>query len=225
MGQMLTLTSSDGFKLAAYLAQPSGKPRGAMIVVQEIFGVNRHIKGVADGYAADGYVSIAPAFFDRVQPGLDLGYGPADIEIGRGYIPKVDMGKAVQDLSAAVAHVTAHGKVGVVGYCWGGRVSWVSSAQVDGLACAVSYYGGGVPGLGELKNKVPVMFHWGELDQAIPLDSVNELLSKRAELAANSFVYKGAGHGFNCDERGSYNAESAKVARERTLDFLRRHIG
>jgi len=225
MGQMLTLTSSDGFKFAAYLAQPAGKPRGAMIVVQEIFGVNRHIRGVADGYAADGYVSIAPAFFDRVQPGLDIGYTPQDIEVGRSFIPRVDMNKAMLDLAAALAHVKAYGKVGVIGYCWGGRAAWVSAAQVDGLTCAVSYYGGGVPGLADFKNKVPVQFHWGELDHAIPLDSVKEFLGKRPELAAASFVYMGAGHGFNCDERGSYNAESAKVARQRTLEFLRRHIG
>jgi len=225
MGQMLTLTSSDGFQLAAYLAQPAGKPRGAMIVVQEIFGINRHIRGVADGYAADGYVSIAPAFFDRVQPGLDLGYTPQDVEVGRSFIPRVDMNKAMLDLAAALAHVKGHGKVGVVGYCWGGRASWVSAAQVDGLACAVSYYGGGIPGLADLKNKVPVMFHWGETDHAIPLDSVKEFLARRPELAANSFVYTGAGHGFNCDERGSYNADSAKTARQRTLDFLHRHIG
>jgi carboxymethylenebutenolidase len=225
MGQTLNLTSSDGFKFSAYLAQPPGKPRGAMIVVQEIFGVNGHIRSVADGYAADGYVSIAPALFDRVHPGLDLGYSQPDIEKGRSYIPKVDMDKAIQDLSSALAHVKAHGKVGVVGYCWGGRVSWVSAAKVDGLACAVSYYGGGIPGLADLKPKAPLMFHWGELDQAIPIDSVKEFIGKHPELAANSFVYPGAGHGFNCNERGSYNPEAAKQARERTLGFIRKYVG
>jgi len=225
MGQMVTLTSSDGFKLPAYVAQPSGKPRGAMVVVQEIFGVNRHIRSVADGYAADGYVAIAPAFFERVQPGVELGYAPPDIEKGRGLMAKLDMDKAIQDLSAAVDHVKGHGKVGVVGYCWGGRVAWIAAAKVEGLACTVSYYGGNIPGLADLQPRVPTLFHWGETDQAIPIDSVKAFLGKRPELAANSFVYPGAGHGFNCDERGSYNAEAAQLARQRTLDFIRRHVG
>jgi carboxymethylenebutenolidase len=225
MGQTLELTSPDGFKFSAYLAPPAGKPRGAMIIVQEIFGVNRHIRSVADGYAADGYMSIAPAVFDRVKPGLEIGYTPPDIETGRGIMAKVDMDKAVQDFSAALAHVKSSGKVGIVGYCWGGRASWVSAARLDGLACAVSYYGGGIPGLADVKPKVPVMFHWGETDHAIPLDSVKEFIGKHPELAAQSFVYPGAGHGFNCDERGSYNPEAAKLARQRTIDFIRQHIG
>jgi carboxymethylenebutenolidase len=225
MGQTLNLTASDGHTFSAYLAMPQGKPRGAMIVVQEIFGVNHHIQSVADGYAADGYVSIAPAFFDRVQRGVNMGYTSADVEVARGFIPKVDMDKALLDAQAAMAHVKSHGKIGMVGYCWGGRVGWLSNAKIDGLACTVSYYGGGVPGLAELQAKVPAMFHWGELDQAIPIDTVHAFNAKHPELSANSFIYMGAGHGFNCDERGSYNAEAAKIARARSLDFIRKHVG
>ena len=225
MGQMVNLTSADGHSFPAYVAQPTGKPRGAMVIVQEIFGLNHHIKSVADSYAADGYVSIAPAFFERVHKGLDIGYTPQDIENGRAIMMKVDMEKVVVDVAAAVAHVKGHGKVGLVGYCWGGRVAWVSAARVDGLACTVSYYGGGVPGLASLKGKVPVMFHWAELDHAIPLDTVEAFTKAHPEVAATSFIYKGAQHGFNCDERGSYNAEATKIARGRTNEFLLKHLG
>lgn len=225
MGQKLNLTASDGFTLSAYLAQPQGKPRGAMIIIQEIFGVNHHIQSVADGYAADGYVSIAPALFDRIKPGVNLGYSPQDIEVARGYLAKVDLDKALVDVTAAVSHVKGNGKVGLVGYCWGGRVAWVSAARLEGLACTVAYYGGGVPGLADLKPRVPVMFHWGETDQSIAIESVKEFIGKRPDLGANSFIYPGAGHGFNCNERGSYNAEAAKLARQRTLEFLRKNVG
>lgn len=221
MGTMIELTSTDGFTLAAYVAEPAGKPRGGLVVVQEIFGVNGHIKRVADGYAADGYLAIAPAFFDRVQRGVTLGYAPADIETGRAFIPKMNMDDVMRDVTAACARVQTAGKVGVVGYCWGGTVSWVAAAKAP-VACAVSYYGGGVVANGALQPDVPVMFHWGEQDHAIPMDGVRKF--EAAHPAEVSFVYP-AGHGFNCDERGSYDAASAKLARERSVAFLRKYIG
>jgi len=219
---MIELTAGDGHKFAAWRAEPGGKARGALIVVQEIFGVNSHIRGVADGYAADGYSVVAPAFFDRVERGLDIGYTPADIERGRAFIPKMQWDKVMLDAAAALAEVKAAGKVGIVGYCWGGTVSWMSAARLSGLACAVCYYGGGIPSNAGEQPKVPVMFHWGETDHSIPLEAAKKVAA--AHPSAQSFIYK-AGHGFNCDQRGSYDAESAKLARTRSLEFLRKHVG
>jgi carboxymethylenebutenolidase len=222
VGKMIELSAADGHKLAAYRAEPKGKPRGALIVVQEIFGVNSHIQSVADGYAADGYLAIAPAFFDRAQRGVDLGYAPADIEVGRTYIPKMQWDKVMLDAAAGLANVKSAGKIGIVGYCWGGTVSWMGASRLAGLAAAVTYYGGGITANSGEKAKCPVMSHWGETDHAIPIDGVKKFLSEHKEVT--SFVYP-AGHGFNCDQRGSYHAESAKTARERSLEFLRKHIG
>jgi carboxymethylenebutenolidase len=144
MGKMIELTASDGHKLAAYRADPSGKPRGGIVVIQEIFGVNSHIKAVADGFAADGYLAIAPAMFDRVQKNFDVGYTPPDIEQGRALRAKITIDMAMMDAQAAVKEAAKAGKVGIVGYCWGGLVAWMASARVSGLSCAVPYYGGGI---------------------------------------------------------------------------------
>ena len=222
MGKNIELTSSDGFKLGAYRADPAGKPKGAIVLVQEIFGVNHHIKAVADGYAADGYAVIAPAYFDRVQKDFDVGYSQADMEQARAIPAKMDWGKVAADTQAAVNELKAAGKVAVIGYCWGGTVAWLSACKVDGVAGAVAYYGGGVPGMVGDKPRVPVMFHWGEKDHAIPMDAVKKV--EAAHPTAQSFVYP-AGHGFNCDERGSFDAGSAKQARERTLEFLKKNVG
>src|SRR6266704_2338833 len=194
VGKMIELSAGDGHKLSAYRAEPKGKPRGGLVVVQEIFGVNSHIRSIADGYAADGYLAVAPAFFDRAQRGVDLGYSQADIEVGRTYIPKMNWDNVIKDAAAGRDEVKSAGKVGIVGYCWGGTVSWMAAARLAGLACAVCYYGGGIA-------KKAAAQHPG----------------------AQSFVYP-AGHGFNCDQRGSYHAESAKLARSRSLEFFRKHI-
>ena len=222
MGKTIELTAADGHKLSAYVAEPAGKPRGALIVIMEIFGVNSHIRSVADDYAKEGYLAIAPAMFDRVQPGLDIGYTPPDIEVGRAAMQKMKLDDAMKDVAAALAHVKSAGKVGIVGYCWGGTVSWKSASSVDGLACAIAYYGGGIPGLIGEKPKIPVMFHWGETDQSIPLDKAKEVAAAHKD--QQHFFYP-AGHGFNCDQRGSYNAESSKQAKTRSLEFLRKHVG
>jgi carboxymethylenebutenolidase len=222
LGKQFKLTTTDKHQLGAYRADPQGTPKGGLVVVQEIFGVNSHIRSVADGYAADGYLAIAPAFFDRVERGLDIGYTPADIERGRAFIPKMQWDTVMKDAGAALANVKSSGKVGIVGYCWGGTVSWVSAARLSGLACSVCYYGGGIPGLTSEQPKCPVMFHWGETDHAISLADAKKAAAAHTE--AQSFIYQ-AGHGFNCDQRGSYHADSAKLARTRSLDFLRKHIG
>jgi carboxymethylenebutenolidase len=222
MGKTIELTAADGHKLSAYVAEPAGKPRGALVVIMEIFGVNSHIRSVADDYAKEGYLAIAPAMFDRVQRGLDIGYTPADIEVGRSAMQKMKLDDAMKDVAAALAQVKSAGKVGIVGYCWGGTVAFKSASSVDGLACAIAYYGGGIPGLIGEKPKIPVLFHWGETDQSIPLDKAKEVAAAHKD--QQHFFYP-AGHGFNCDQRGSYNADSSKLAKSRSLEFLRKHVG
>jgi carboxymethylenebutenolidase len=194
------------------------------VVVQEIFGVNQHIRKVADSFAADGYVAIAPALFDRVERGFETGYGPQDIERGRATRGKLSTDQALMDVKATVKELAKGGqKVGVVGYCFGGTIAWLSSTRVDGVSAAVGYYGGGVADAAEEKPKSPVMLHFGETDASIPMDAVEKV--KKAQPNVPIYVYAGAGHGFVCDERGSYQADAAKQARERTIDFFRKHIG
>lgn len=222
MGKMIELTASDGHRLAAYRAEPTGKPRGGIVVIQEIFGVNSHVKSVADGFAKDGYLAIAPAMFDRVQRNFDVGYTPEDIAKGRELRPKITLDMAMKDTQAAVNEAKKAGKVGIVGYCWGGFVAWMASAKVSGLSCAVPYYGGGILDNADIEPKVPVMGHFGEKDSMIPADGVRKLAEKHKK--QQIFIYP-ADHGFNCDQRGSYNAPAAKQARSRTLEFFRKHVG
>ena len=222
MGSLIELTAADGHQLAAYRADPPGKPRGAIVVIQEIFGVNSHIKQVADGYAAEGYVAIAPALFDRTQKNVDLGYSPDDIAKGREIRGKVTNDMAMKDTEAAIKAVSNAGKVGIVGYCWGGLITWLAAAKLAGLSAAVPYYGGGILDNADLQPKVPLMGHFGERDTHIPVDGVRKLAEKHQKYQI--FIYA-ADHGFNCDQRGSYDAPAAKLARERTLAFFRKHVG
>ena len=222
MGQMIELTAADGFKLSAYRADPVGGPRGGLVVAQEIFGVNGHIRSVCDGFAADGYVAIAPALFDRCERGIDIGYTPEDIARGRELKAKSPIDPALRDVAAARDAVAGAGKVAIVGYCWGGYVAWMSAARAPGLAAAIVYYGGGViEAIGE-QPKCPVLGHFGERDHNIPVEGVRKVAA--AHPAAQIHMYA-ADHGFNCDQRGSYDAASARLARERTLAFLHEHVG
>jgi carboxymethylenebutenolidase len=222
MGKMIELKASDGHKLAAYRADPSGKPRGAIVVIQEIFGVNSHIKQVADGYAADGYLAIAPAMYDRLERNFDVGYTPPEIERGRALRAKINLDQAMKDVEAAVKEGAKAGKVGIVGYCWGGFIAWMASARVPGLAASAPHYGGGILDNADIEPKVPVMGHFGDKDQHIPVEGVKKLAEKHKK--HQIFIYA-ADHGFNCDQRGSYNAPAAKQARSRTLEFFRKHVG
>ncbi len=222
MGKKIQLKAADGHQLDAYVAEPAGKPRGLIVVIQEIFGVNSHIRSVADGYAADGYLAIAPAMFDRAQKNYESGYTQPEIAAGVEIMKKMDMDKAMLDVQAAIDHGKSAGKAGIVGYCWGGAVAWVAAARAKGLAAAVSYYGGGVPGLANEKPKVPVMFHFGETDHSIPLEKAKEVAAKHPEATTH---YYPAGHGFNCDQRGSFHEASAKQALQRSLEFFRKHVG
>ena len=222
MGKNIELQAADGHRLSAYVAEPSGKARGAVVVIQEIFGVNSHVRAVADGYAADGYLAVAPALFDRVQPKYESGYTQPEIQAGIGLKGKVANDQALADAQAAIDYAQRAGKVGIVGYCWGGTIAWYAAARARGLAAAVSYYGGGVPELKDEKPKVPAMFHFGETDHSIPIEKARAVAQAHPEVTTH---YYAAGHGFNCDMRGSYHEASAKEARARTVEFFRKHLG
>ena len=219
---MIQLIASDGHKLDAYRADPAGKPRGVVVVVQEIFGVNSHIRSVADGFAADGYLAIAPALFDRARRNVELGYAPEDIAAGRELKAASPTDAALLDIAAAVRAAAPAGKVGVVGYCWGGYLTWMAAAKLPSLSCAVPYYGGGILDNADVVLRCPVMCHFGERDSMIPVEGVKKLAAKYGD--QQIFVYP-ADHGFNCDQRGSFNAEAAALARKRTLEFFRTRIG
>ena len=226
MGLFVDLTAADGFVVPAYVAEPAGKPKGAIVVVQEIFGVNAHIRAVADGYAAQGYLAVAPATFHRVQPGVELGYTEADMKTGFGYKTAVEALPApgvLQDLQAAVDYAARAGKVGIVGYCWGGLLTWRAAEQLNGLAAAVPYYGGGMTAGDEpaRKPKVPVLAHFGDHDHGIALDSVEAF--KAAQPGVEVHVYA-ANHGFNCDHRAAYDQPAATLALQRTLAFFDRYL-
>ena len=227
MGQFTELRSADGLNFPAYVAQPAGKPKGAIVVIQEIFGVNPHIRSVADGYAKDGYLAVAPATFHRVKPGVELGYSENDMKEGFGLKQAVENLPApgvLADIQAAIKHGAQAGKVGIVGYCWGGLLTWRAACLLDGLAAAVPYYGGGMTTQEEVarKPKCPVMAHFGAQDHWISLDSVEAF--KKAHPEVEVYVYD-ANHGFNCDQRGSYNEAAARLARQRTLAFFAKHVG
>jgi carboxymethylenebutenolidase len=222
MGETIKLTAADGHNFSAYLAKPQGKPRGAIIVVQEIFGVNHHIRSVTDRFTADGYVAIAPAMFDRFERNVDMGYTPESIAHGRSIKVQVTQEMAMADLAVTVDAVAHAGKVGIVGYCWGGFIAWLASAFLDGISCAVPYYGGGMLEHQDIRLRVPVMGHFGDRDAIIPAIGVKQLQAKHP---SHTFFLYAAEHGFNCDERGSYDAAAADLARERTLAFFRQHVG
>lgn len=222
MAGFIELTATDGHTFRAYVASPAGQPRGAVIVAPEIFGINSHIRSVADGYAADGWLAIAPALFDRAQRGYETGYSPDEIQAGIAVMQKVSIDDALTDVTACVKHASAAGRVGIVGYCWGGTVSWVAAARVDGLACAAPYYGGGMPGYVGEQPKCPVMMHFGEQDTHPSLEQARAIAAAHPSATAHFYA---AGHGFNCDQRGSYDRVAALAARERTVAFFQKHLG
>ncbi|MDM7951501.1 dienelactone hydrolase family protein [Hydrogenophaga sp.] len=226
MSHVIELTAADGFACPSYVAQPAGNPKGGIVLLQEIFGVNSHIRSVADGYAAEGYLVVAPATFHRVKPGVELGYTEADMNEGFGYKTAVEALPApgvMQDIQAAIEEAAQGGKVGIVGYCWGGLLTWRSACTLSGLSAAVPYYGGGMTAGADaaLKPQVPVLAHFGDQDHWIPLDTVEAF--RKAQLGVEVQVYA-ANHGFNCDQRGSYNEAAAQLARQRTLAFFARHL-
>lgn len=218
----ITLTAADGHQLSAYVAGPEGASR-ALVVVQEIFGVNRHMRRVADAFAAEGYAVIVPALFDRTERGVALGYEAADVARGRDLRGTIDAGKTLLDVLAAAAALPPAAKRGIVGYCWGGTVAWHGATRSAAFAASVGWYGGGIAAA---KNEVPhcpVQLHFGETDASIPMADVEAV--RAAQPGVEVFVYAGAGHGFGCEERGSYVPADAARAQERTLTFFAQHLG
>lgn len=228
MGQWVDLTADDGFTFPSWVARTDGAPRGAVVLLQEIFGVNSHIRAVADWYAAHGYLAVAPSTFARVQQGVDLGYGEEDGNTGRSLKAAAEALPApgvLPDIQAAIDYAARHnGKVGIVGYCWGGLLAWRAACLLDGLSAAVPYYGGGITTQAEAARqpRVPVLAHFGARDHWISQEGVQAFAQAHPEVQVEVYA---ADHGFNCDQRGSYDAAAAKLARERTLAFLARHVG
>jgi carboxymethylenebutenolidase len=219
----IRLTSTDGHEFDAYRANPSGPPRGAVVVIQEIFGVNSHIRSICDRLAAAGYVAIAPALFDRSEPGFESGYSPEEVEKARRFVANPDWDAFLRDTDAARAAVADFGRVGIVGFCLGGSIAFVAGTRLDGFSAAVAFYGGRIDAFADEKPKCPTQLHFGAEDQGIPMSNVESVRKRRAD--CDVFVYEGAGHGFNCDQRSSFQPEAAKTAWDRTMKFFSEHLG
>ena len=219
MGQNIELSASDGHRLSAYISHPTDAPRGGIVVMQEIFGVNRHICAVTDQYAAAGFTAIAPALFDRVERNVDVPY--TDGPKGYKYVQQLKNEKVMLDVQAAINRLNAAGKVGVVGYCWGGTMAYLAAARLK-VAAAVVYYGGGIDQYLAEKPRCPILFHFGEKDMHIPLSTVEKV---KEELPEGTLYTYPAGHGFNCTDRESYDPASAKLALKRRVDFFHQHVG
>lgn len=220
MGDWHSATADDGHQFQVYRAEPAAAARGTVVVLQEIFGVNNHIRDVADRYAADGYLALAPALFERFERGFETGYGPEDMERAIAAMKRIDLDDALRDIKATLA--LAQGKSAVVGYCWGGSLAWLAATRLSGLACAISYYGRLAVNYRNETPGCPVLFHYGEQDASIPLGDVE--LMRQAQPQQTFFIYP-ADHGFNCDQRASFDAASAALALQRSREFLARHIG
>lgn len=224
MGEIISLTASDGHTLDAYKATPSGKPKGGLVVIQEIFGINGQIRRTADHFAEQGYLVVAPALFDRAGKGIELGYNETDFAKGRETRGKLTDDMITADIGAAVKEASAGGKVGVIGFCFGGYATFLSACKVDGVSAAMPFYGGGIAAkAGELKPKCPTQFHFGDKDAAIPLDDVQKI--KDANQDSPVYVYDDSGHGFTCDDRDSFNPGATERAFSRALDWMSKHVG
>ncbi len=220
--EWLDITASDGKTIKMYIAIPDDKVKGAIVVLQEIFGVNAHIRSVCERYAAEGYVAAAPAIFDRQSPGYERGYTPEDVQAGIAMMQGFDRDAVMLDIGAAVEAVKQYGKVGVVGYCLGGSLAYRAAITRDDLAAASCYYGGMVSDMADIAPKCPTIVHFGETDQSIPLEKAEIVKQKRPEVPV--YIYP-AGHGFSCDARSAYEPVSAKLAWERTLKLFAENVG
>ena len=220
MANMTDLTAADGHTLSAYRTGPGQAPHG-LVVIQEIFGVNHHMREVCDAFAAAGYAVIAPAMFDRVQRGVELGYGPEDTQTGRELRTKVPEPGIIADIEAA-AKALGNRPVGIVGYCWGGTVAWWGATRSHAFKAAIGWYGGGIAATRNERPNCPVQLHFGEVDQGIPLSDVEAIRAAQPE--AEIFIYPGAGHGFGCTERASFKPDARDLAQQRTLAFLAKHV-
>jgi carboxymethylenebutenolidase len=226
MHPFVNLAASNGFSLPAYVAHPTGTVRGGVVLLQEIFGVNAHIRATADAYAAQGYLVVAPATFHRIEAAVELGYTPEDIARGavlKAAAENLPAPGVLADVQAAISYAAQAGKVGIVGYCWGGLLAWRAANQLAGLSAAVPYYGGGMtnPTEAARQPQCPVLCHFGELDHAIPVATVRTFAQTHPEVTVQIYP---AAHGFNCDQRGAFNPAAAQLARERTLAFLAQQL-
>lgn len=222
MGETISLTTSDGHTLDAYKATPSGAVKGALVVIQEIFGINGQIRRTVDHFAEQGYVTIAPALFDRVEKGIELGYNETDFGIGRETRGKITDEWIIADVGAAVQDVASAGKVSVIGFCFGGYATYVAACAVDGVSAAMPFYGGGIAAkVGDMQPKCPTQFHFGDKDAAIPLDDLQKI--KDALQDSPMYVYDDAGHGFTCDDRDSFNPGATERAFARALAWMDEH--
>jgi len=222
MGQTVTLTASDGFKLGGYRADPASAPKGAIVVIQEIFGVNSHIRNICERLASEGYVAIAPAIFDRIEPDFQSGYSPDEVAMARKFVAAPDWPAMLRDTQAAIDAVKSVGPVGIIGFCLGGSVAYAAATKLSGLSAAVGCYGGAVVRFADDKPTVPTQLHFGEKDSGIPLTDVEAIKAKRPEVEV--FVYPGAQHGFGCDERASYDKPSSDLAWQRSLAFFAKNL-
>jgi len=222
MGDQVRIKAEDGHELDVYVAEPKGEPIAALVVVQEIFGVNAHIRSVADGYAKDGFLAVAPALFDRIERGVELSYEGEDVRKAMSFAKKLTMEDMLKDTSAAIEYAWGRTKkkTGVIGYCAGGSIAWLAACRLE-VDAAVGYYGGRIAEFVEEQPKCPVMLHFGGKDAHISQAAVAKIKAAHPEVPV--YVYD-AGHGFNCDARASYDAASAKLARERSLGFLMENL-
>jgi carboxymethylenebutenolidase len=229
MNPWIELSAADGLSFPVYQARPAGPAKGAVIVLQEIFGINAHIRAVTDSYAAQGYLALAPSTFQRVQAGVEMGYSPEDIAAGvalKAQVEGLSAPGVLQDIQATIAYAgrsVASGKVAVLGYCWGGLLAWRAACLLDGLAAAVPYYGGGMTQPAEMTRqpRVPVLAHFAQNDTSIPLAGVEAFGQAHPEVELHLYD---ASHGFNCDHRAAYKPAAAELALSRTLAFLARHL-
>jgi carboxymethylenebutenolidase len=222
MGELIKLTTKDGATIGAYKALPTGKPRAGLVVLQEIFGVNHHIRKIADRFAFAGYLVVAPSLFDRVEPGAELGYSEADFKKGMELRGRTKLEETLADMEAAIAVASEAGPVGIVGYCWGGTMAYAAATHLSGLAGAVCYYGSGIAAMRNERLLAPTEFHFGEEDKSIPPDDVAKIRASHPDSAI--YVYPGVGHAFACDERPSFDEKSASLAESRTLEFFARRL-
>ncbi|HEY2758957.1 MAG TPA: dienelactone hydrolase family protein [Pseudolabrys sp.] len=218
----LKITAKDAHEFSAYCAKPQGAPRGGLIVIQEFFGVNGHIRRVCDQYAADGYFVLSPAIFDRVECDVELGYDEAGMNKGRELRARLDLTKCMADIQATIDAAASAGKVAALGYCWGGSLAYIASARLNGLACAIGYYGAQIAAHVDETPRVPVMLHYAEKDEYLPQCDIEKV--RNAHPSVIIYQYPGTEHGFNCDDRRFYEPKSAAIARERTLSFLAKHV-
>ncbi|MBK1780304.1 dienelactone hydrolase family protein [Advenella sp. WQ 585] len=217
----MTLRAEDGHVFDAYVTGEE-TARAGIVLIQEIFGVNSHIRDVAGFFAAQGYRVVAPALFDRVQAKVELGYAQQDIQKGLELRSEISQEQVMMDIAAAVQALEKQSSVGVVGYCWGGTLAWLAASEIASVNAASCWYGGGLAQVATEQTAVPVQMHFGELDKSIPLSDIE--IIRQAQPDAEMFVYPGVDHGFGCDQRGSYNQAATELARQRTLSFFAKHL-